>query len=464
MPSPQAICEILWSIAVATALGGAAFGFGRPVLRQLKLPRADPLFVTVWSVALGLACGGTLLLVLAAAGWVYSPVIAGITLAANFWTLVELACIYLAADTGHFISAATANECAPPSSPPPRGSLFAALLAGLVLLFSLVVALAPTTSAEVISGSLALPKEMLLEHGFSGGLFVGSAPPNLVQMWYVCALALDGPVAAALVHWGIGVLMALATVLAAQEFLPSGYARFAGCLALLCPGVQYQLGLPLADLGLAVFCALALAALGRIVVHLEMTGWPIAGGLMLGGAIATMPAGLAFAAALGLVGAYVYGSASESRREFAEAGRTFLGVTLVTAGPWLFFLGFFLNRSAERQSLHSIAAPPGPLDPAGPGTVAGRSPFARPQPGDGRCDRVYRLVARESLAGSLVVAADSARRASGGLGLARDSETATTGDRNDLHRGRVACPGPGSRPLDGRGRLLGRGHRLAAAR
>jgi hypothetical protein len=213
---------------------------------------------------------------------------------------------------------------------------------------------------------LELPKQLLLDHGFSGDRFIASAgsnsmQPNMVHMWYLWALALNGPVAAALVHWGLGVLLALATVLLASVLLPPGHAWLAGCLVLLCPGVQHQLSLPLADLGLALFCTLALAAVGRIAIHLETARWPIAAGLMLGGAIATMPAGLAFAAAVGSFLAYVCGSSREPRRELAQAARPILAAALITAAPGLFFLGFALHQPGSTQSLQSVAIHLGPL-------------------------------------------------------------------------------------------------------
>ncbi len=361
MPSFEAICDVLGSLAAAAAIGISAFGLGRPALRRLSLPHDGPLFVGVWSMALGLVIGGSLLLVLAAVGCVHSSVIVGLTLAACFWSLVEFTCIYLGATVGRIVDPLSAIEPSRAPSPRPRGTALVTLLAALVLLPSLVVALAPTTSPEALSASLELPKELLLDHGFSTSRLIGPAPPSLVQMWYLWALALNGPVAAALVHWGLGVLLALATVLLARDFLPSGYAWLAGCLVLLCPGVQHQLSLPLADLGLALFCALAMAAVGRIVVYLEVARWPVAAGVMLGAAVAAMPAGLAFAGALGIVFAWVAAAQRESRRELSQAARTLLLAFLVTAAPWLFFLGFSLNQPGPTQSVRSVVTHLGPL-------------------------------------------------------------------------------------------------------
>ena len=361
MPSFEAIRDVLGSLAAAAAIGISVFGLGRPALRRLNLPHNDPLFVGVWSMALGLVIGGSLLLVLAAAGCVYSSVIAGMTLAACFWSLVEFACIYLGAAVGRIVDPVSA--LAPGRAPPPRPrvTVLLALLAAVVLLPSLIVALAPTTSPEALSASLELPKELLLDHGFSASQLIGPAPPGLVQMWYLWALALNGPVAAALVHWGLGVLLALATVLLARAFLPARHTWLAGGLVLLCPGVQHQLSLPLADLGLALFCSLALAAVGQIVLHLEISRWPIAAGVMLGGAVAAMPAGLAFSEALGVVFAWVAAAQGESRREFWQAARTLLLACLVTAAPWLFFLGFSLNQPGPTQSIRSVVTHLGPL-------------------------------------------------------------------------------------------------------
>ena len=120
MPSFAAIADVLGSLAAAAAIGLSAFGLGRPALRRLNLPHHDPLSVGVWSLALGLVIGGSLILTLAAAGCVYSSVIVGLTLAACFWSLVEFSCIYLGTAVGRIIDPLSTVEPDPPRPWPRR--------------------------------------------------------------------------------------------------------------------------------------------------------------------------------------------------------------------------------------------------------------------------------------------------------------------------------------------------------
>ena len=222
----------------------------------------------------------------------------------------------------------------------------------VVLATTLMLALAPPTSPEALSGSLEIPKNILLSHSLYGPWQDSPPATNIAQMWSLWALALDGPVAANLVHWGVGLLAVLATTLLARVFLSVQIARLAGCLALVCPGVQYQLGVPLDDMALALFAALALAAVFRVLVNLETAAWPVAAGVALGAAVAVQPAGVPLAATIAVLGAYACWSQSPAVRGHICPACTIALVALIIAGPWV-YLADSMGPSSSPQSPQS---------------------------------------------------------------------------------------------------------------
>jgi hypothetical protein len=319
--------DVLYSLLALGVMALSAFGLGRPALRKLAIAEDDPLAVCVWSLALGLLLFGSALLLLAWAGWLYPPVIAAMSLAASLWALVELACLYLGHVNGRLLN--VPSQPAPAEvSVDPQGTYAALVLCGVVLTATLLVALAPPTSSEALSRSLAGPKNMLLAHGLAPSWLGTTAETNIVQMWFLWALTLDGPVAAGLVHWGLGLLLALATALLARPFLGRGSGVLAASLVLLCPGVQCQMGAPLEDLAVALFTTLAAVAVSQVLVHCESCHWAIAAGLMLGGAAAANPAGLLFAAAVGGIWTLaIVGQRAASRPLKKGTGSEWIGVS-----------------------------------------------------------------------------------------------------------------------------------------
>lgn len=360
MPTFDAVSEVLWSLSTLGLIGLSAFGFGRPVARKLAIHNDGPLAVAVWSIALGLLGVGSVLLLLAWAGWLHSAVVAAISAAGLLWSLVELACEYLGWANGRVLVAGSPLDCARTLEPPdPPGAKLILVPVATVIVTTLILALAPPTSPEVLSSCLDIPKNILLGHSLDESRPDARPSTNIAQMWSLWALALDGPVAANLVHWGVGLLAALAAMLLARVSMPVRAARLAGCLAVTCPGVQYQLGVPLDDLALGLFAALALTAVFRVLVNLEHATWPIAAGLALGAAIAVQSAGIVLAATVAVLWAHC------RARGTAVAGE--IGVTctmgviaLVVALPWIFLAGSTLSRS-EQQSIESTLAHLGPV-------------------------------------------------------------------------------------------------------
>ncbi len=289
--------DLLRSLLAFLGIALAAFGFGRPVLRALRLDVDEFLGIAVWSLAFGVLVASGGLAALALVGWLSEVVVLAVSLCGILWATVELSLAIATCSQGvkqFWFCVLRRVEVRSEAGP-------ALALATFVLGATFARALAPPLSPEVLSRSLAVPKEMLLSHGISPA-GPHAAFPNLSQIGSVWALALDGPVAANLVHWGLGLLLALATVLLGRPLLGARLSWLAGVAALLVPAVQRELGVPLEGVPLAFFAALALAATRRTWFEPENARAAVAAGLMAGAAASIDPAGALFALALAAIG------------------------------------------------------------------------------------------------------------------------------------------------------------------
>ena len=279
----------------------AAYGVGRPMWRLVRLETVPSTHTAVWSIGLGLVCAALLWTALGMVGWLYRPVIAGVTWIAGCWAIVELAYAWLLAG-GNRPTVLTALIAEPSPDRPPKWIVAGlSILAGVALVASLLGALAPPTAGDALCYHLNLPKVFLTDHAL---VFLPDDEnctfPLLVEMLYLWGLALDGPVAAQLIHWGLGLLLACATILLAESIVGRGWSLLAGAVVLLVPGVTNQMTAPLNDVGLAAFTTLALAAWWRTVMDQQSPRWLIVAGVFLGAAWGTKYLALLFTLAVGL--------------------------------------------------------------------------------------------------------------------------------------------------------------------
>lgn len=294
--------DTLLSLLALIGIGMAAFGVGRPVVRALALETRDPLAISVWSLGIGLVLGGLSLACLGLVGGLYETVIRVLTLTAGFWGVGELAqdrslwrewllaSIRAATDEPEHLA------CTPPAASVRHGLLALAVIAACG---ALVCALAPPTAGDALCYHLELPKCFLEAHSL---VFLHDSDnatfPLLAEMWYLWALALDGGVAAQLVHWSLGILWALSLVVLATPILGRPWSWCAGGLLLLVPGVTNQMTAPLNDAAHAWLTTLALAAWWQAVIADAHPRWYLVAGMLLGGALGTKYLALIFALAL----------------------------------------------------------------------------------------------------------------------------------------------------------------------
>jgi hypothetical protein len=340
----------------------AAYGLGRWLLDGLSLSPADALARTVWSVSLGLVAAGLVLMGLGFARLLYAPLILALTVVGALaalrrilapldvlddggdWTtpssLVEGKIDAYATDESrrklHGAHVPAPREEGRTTAPqPPRWlSELLLVLAAVAAGAAFVSALAPPTDGDALCYHLELPKVFLAEHAI---VYLpdsaNSSYPLLAELWFLWGLALQGPVTAQLIHWSLGVLLALATYVLARPLLGEGWGTVCGCLLLLVPGITNQMTAPLNDVAVAAFTTLALAAWWRFAVEKETGHWPILAGLMLGGALSIKLTALVFAAGMGLVGLVMLWR-SERRGLLLRQTAVMALVALSTAGTW----------------------------------------------------------------------------------------------------------------------------------
>lgn len=326
----------LFSIAVTATLLLAAFGLGRPLLRVLRIELADDdlLGIGAWGVGLGLVAAGMVLTFLGLLGLLYTPLIAALTILAVFWAATELLeqrQLMLARWPQPFAVDYVAWHAEPPRWL--RRLLLAS--AGIASAAALVSALAPPTAGDALCYHLELPKRFLQDHQLS---YIADSDnstfPLLVEMWYLWALSLGDGVAAQLMHWSLGLLMASAAVLLARPLVGQGWSVMAGCVVLITPGVNNQMAAPLNDVGLAAMAALSLAAWRVALEGPHRRAWCGAAGIFLGAALATKYVAIVFALAVAMVWLGMALRQPARQREWRGAAWCVLAVALLVCSVW----------------------------------------------------------------------------------------------------------------------------------
>ncbi|MHB8902330.1 MAG: hypothetical protein ACYC6Y_26520 [Thermoguttaceae bacterium] len=327
----------LQSLAALAVIAVAAYGCGEFLLQGLRLSIPDRFDRFIFAMTVGLVAAGTGLAVLGLLGLLYAPMIGVLTLAAAFGTL------------GRFFSArggVAPGRAGDLDAPADTGESscddapgwilwFAAAVSVVAALGSLAGALAPPTAGDALCYHLELPKAFLAGHRLAYDPYSeNSTFPLLVEMLYLWAMALDGPVAAGLVHWLAGLLLAGSAVVLAAPVVGRHWAWIAGSIVLVVPGVTNQMTAPLNDLGLALMTTVALAAWWRGVMLDEGRRWLIVAGIAAGGALATKYLALVFAAAMAAGCVWVACRGRARRQLVLESIAVVAVIAASTAGAW----------------------------------------------------------------------------------------------------------------------------------
>jgi hypothetical protein len=290
----HSLVELCHSLAALGAILLAAFGLGHVLIQACGLADDDdPLATLVWSIATGLCAAGMFWTLLGLIGLIHQAIVAVVTLAAAFWALGETAHFYFARRR----AARLPREIDPHdfAAPPPWLRRLTAAAAVAVSVATLVCALAPPTAGDALCYHLELPKNFLRQHAIVYLPFSdNSTYPLFMEMFYLWGLALEGPVAAQLIAWAVGLMLAAAAVLLATPCLGRPWAWLAGMLVFLVPGILAQMTAPLCDSAVALWLCLAMCAWRNAAVDPSKTAWQWLCGAMCGAAMATKYIALPF--------------------------------------------------------------------------------------------------------------------------------------------------------------------------
>lgn len=330
----------LTSLLTLALVSAAAFGLGRPLVRALAIVERDRLAVRVWSLAIGFLAAGLLLTGAGLLGLLYRELIGPATLAAACWGLYELG--WFPTGRRDPLRRATAErqwrfDAADEAWDPPP-AWFARIVfvaAAVACACALVSALAPPTAGDALCYHLELPKAFLHGHAVTYSPLRDNATfPLLAEMWFLWGLALDSGVAAQLIHWELGLLFAAAATLLAAPLVGRGWARIAGALVLLVPGVTNQMTAPLNDVALALLVTLSLVAVWQLLVRAADSRWSILAGLAVGGAVSVKYTSFLAAGAIAALFAWRMVRCAERRLELLKAAAVIAVVATSVGGVW----------------------------------------------------------------------------------------------------------------------------------
>ncbi len=313
-----------------------AFGLGRPALQALRVELDDALDELVWSLAIGWVLCGQILLALGVVGAWYRPVIGVLSTAGAFWGMSELVQAWFRWEYQRCAKpdAARRGNASEELTPPPAPGLWVGAV-GLVLGASLISALAPPTAGDALCYHLELPKRFLAAHRLEFFAHDENVTyPLLTELWYLWGLALEGGVAAQLVHWQAGVGLAAAAVLVGRSVIGRSWSLVAGAIVLLVPAVTNQMTAPLNDLSLALMAVLGWEAWRRASGAEHTRGWRFVAGTLLGGALAIKYLALVWLVAIALATLATMPRRVEAWRE-ALRTMTIIGTLAgCLASPW----------------------------------------------------------------------------------------------------------------------------------
>ncbi len=244
MPDLSDIGNVVRSLVAAASIVAAAFGFGRPIWRLLAMPGHDRLASLVHSLLIGFSVAAVLLAIGGVWGVLHTPAVLLLTMCGLLFAFVEIACtlahLRVRGGLPHRTRLGDAKGA--------RHEKIAYGAATIVLGVGLIAALTPPVGDELLTGAWDVPQAVLQGGTFwnidDGGLHI----PTLPQIWSVWGLALDGPVTANLVHWELGVTLAMGTVLLARRWMSREAAWLAGGLVLLAMLPIQRSGIPHAEL------------------------------------------------------------------------------------------------------------------------------------------------------------------------------------------------------------------------
>jgi hypothetical protein len=208
---------------------------------------------------------------------------------------------------------------------------------------NLIGALGPELAFDALWYHLTLPKLYLSEHTirhFPGGLLYYSDMPKMIEMIYTAALAIHSEILAKLVHFGFGLLTAIAIYYCSRTILDRKMSLLAAAIFYANPVAAWESTTAYIDLGRALYEVMAFWGL-LLWYRTKKKVWFIESAVMAGLAISTKL--LAFGSVIILL-AIISLMLHKQRIRYDKKIRlliTYLIITLLIPLPWFMFA--FIN-------------------------------------------------------------------------------------------------------------------------
>lgn len=325
----------LRSFGACAAILVVAHAVGRTLDGSVRFTAEDRAAAVVWNTTLGLVFCGSLFATLGFLGALYGQVIICFTMVGVVAESIFLARRLLRrTDCRSTPAAAMPRDSRQGIDLPNWTIIFLLVGASLAGGTSLLGALAPPIAGDALCYHLELPKRYLQEHALAHFPYSdNSTYPLLAEMWFLWGLALDGPIAAQLMHWSCGILLAGGAYVVGLSIIGRRAAVAAACVTLITPGVNNQMTAPLNDVALAALTTLAFAATSRAIQQRKVAPFIVAG-LMLGGALSVKFTALVFIAAGSVALAIVLLHNYHGMRFIARGVCLAMVLAAICAGPW----------------------------------------------------------------------------------------------------------------------------------
>ncbi len=327
LPVARALLLLIRDLLAVAVLILLAAGLGTLLIRS-GLPRLHPLTLAAMRALVGLGAVSVAVLLIGLAGRLPPSWLAWVLSLAALAVLQRPIRVWLAALTDHLAIAA--------SPPPDRLTRWLSRGVAALLALSLLLALAPPTAWDALTYHLAGPQAYLQAGrilSVPDNHFLGF--PQHVEMLYLWLMLLARPQAAAVLHWGFGVLTLILLGGSARRLGSPQAAWLAAVILLTGQSLWLEAGWPYVDLAGAAHitaAALILCAAGEASAALR-TRLALWAGIFIGLAMSTKYTSAG--AALGVAAAVAWISRREGAAVLLRRLTLTAGVAFLVFLPWL---------------------------------------------------------------------------------------------------------------------------------
>lgn len=216
---------------------------------------------------------------------------------------------------------------------------FVFLLIVLQSIVNLIGVFGPELSFDALWYHLTIPKLYFQSNSIffiPGGLLYYSAMPKLVEMLYISSIAINGEIAAKIVHFSFGLLVVFSIYIFSKKYLDKFYAALASLLFYSNLVVGWESITAFVDLGRAFFELLAFASL-LVFLEKKQIKWVIISATIVSFAIGTKLLALGSVFILIFILILILVKKNENILGICRIMLLYLFIVLFVSAPWFIF-------------------------------------------------------------------------------------------------------------------------------